>query len=72
MAAGTFTVRGVKVRTASQRRFVLFRIAADGRFDIVKRSDNAGNLRAIKARHAFDRSVWTVVIVDTVTGSEVT
>lgn len=41
---------GQRVRTASQRRFVLWRQGGDGRWFIVRRSDTRAKLEAIGHR----------------------
>jgi len=77
----TFTIRGQKLRTSSNRRYVAYRF--NRRFDgvryvadaiqsveIFKRSDSVGTLRTHIQRQGFHSSRF-FVIVDTVTGEEV-
>lgn len=75
----TFTVRGIKVRSSSQRRFVMiqhFRKTTppgeEQRWgaEIVKRSDSVATLRSFAQRQGF----WagrTFHIFDSTTGEEV-
>jgi hypothetical protein len=80
MAAGTFTVAGERVRTASQSRFVAWIVVR--KFDGVRytdeiasraifgRSDTLGTLRTRIQRRGFHSSTFYVVI-DTATGEQV-
>jgi hypothetical protein len=76
MAAGTFTVAGQRVRSASQRRFVAFIVhrTLDGilaeEVRIWKRSDDVAKLRRMTQNLGFGPS-YRFVIVDTTTGEEV-
>lgn len=79
MAAGTFTVAGRRVRSASTRRYVAFRCdrTFDGirygdpvRVSIFKRSDSVATIRTQVQRQGFHSSRYFVVI-DTTTGNEV-
>lgn len=67
----TFHVRGVKVKTASRRRYAVFAIRLSDRTSTcLRRSDDLDVARTFARRlgYAVDR---VVVIVDTVTGQEV-
>ena len=74
MAAGTFTVAGQRVRTSSNRRFVIFLVyrKADGTegIDIYKRTDSLGTALAIKANYGWS-ATRKLVIIDTPTGDEI-
>jgi hypothetical protein len=59
---GTFTIDGVKVRSQSERRFILVSTYR-WPYTIVKRSDSLGTLQRYRANHGG-------TIVDTVTGEQ--
>ncbi len=86
----TFTIRGQKVRTQSQRRYIVVACRPDhfeGRRwtgseyvpytflafspEILKRSDSLATASAASRKYGFVPGGWNVVI-DTVTGEEVT
>lgn len=65
---GTFTIKGRKFRSASERRYVVVRLL-EGRVAIYKRSDSLATARGHVAR--FVGEGMLTHIVDTTTGEEV-
>lgn len=66
-----FEVRGVRVRTASKRRYAVFAIRLSHRTSTcIRRSDSVEVVRKFARSHGYGGD-WVVVIVDTVTGQEV-
>jgi hypothetical protein len=80
MAAGTFTVRGHRIRSQSNRRFIVVQIyqavspsppyGKVEKAQIYKRSDSIQTCRAHIQRYGFWAGSY-MVIVDTTTGEEV-
>ena len=70
MAAGTFRVRGRRLRTGSNRRYVLFGMHRLGGEFVVKRSDSLATVRAAQKRFQSNGAT-EYVVVDTSTGEEV-
>ena len=70
MAAGTFRVRGRRLRTGSNRRYVLFGMHRMGGEFVVRRSDKLETVLAAKRRYNGGEAT-EYVVVDTSTGEEV-
>lgn len=81
MASKTAEIRGIKVKTASQRRFIVIGMQhiGDGKatYFIAKRSDNVATVKSfahkMRDSHRASQRVDGIVtvIVDTVAGKEV-
>jgi hypothetical protein len=81
---GTFNIRGAKVRTASQRRYVVVIVRPEAVNDpafaeplapftaIYKRSDRLLTVRDYVRQYGRPATGAFIAIVDTVTGEEVT
>jgi hypothetical protein len=71
---GTFTVAGQRVRTSSQRRYVIFLVCAKASggesVSIHKRTDSLDKARRIVSNYGW-ASNYRLVIVDTTTGETV-
>ena len=76
----TFTVRGFKLRTRSNRRYVAVAVrpapvtTESGTYvafaDVRKRSDNLDTLRRFQRSYGWETGAY-VVIIDTVSGEEI-